>query len=97
MALWRRRFFQRTELAQTCDEAAFDRAFDLTALQRQLKAVGIFARLHLHRRRDSHLGDIVPVLKRIAALAPNHPETAELAAWIVDDVLPAATLRLQRR
>ena len=97
VALWRRRFFQRAELARTCDEAAFNRASDLTALQRQLKAVGIFARLHLQRQRDSHLGDIVPVLKRIAALAPNYSETAELAAWIVDDVLPAATLRLQHR
>ena len=94
VALWRRRHFQQARLARTCDAATFDRAFDLTALQRQLKAVGIFARLHLRDRRDSHLDDIVPVLKRIAALAPNYPETTELAAWIVENALPAAALRL---
>ena len=68
VATWRHRFFDLAEL--DCEESVFDRAFDLTAIQRQLKAVGLFARLHLSRGRDSHLGDIVPVLRRISRLPP---------------------------
>lgn len=90
---WRQRFFALAKPA--CDEAHFARAFDLVAIQRQLKAVGIFARLYLARERRSHLGDIVPVLERIAALAANYAETRRLAQWLRTDVLPAAIRRLQ--
>ena len=89
---WRHRFFGLADL--DCDQAVFDRAFDLTAMQRQLKAVGIFARLYLSHGRSSHLGDIVPVLERIARLAAEYPETATLADWLAAEVAPAATARL---
>ena len=89
---WRRRFFDLAGLE--CDAGAFERAFDLTAMQRQLKAVGIFARLYMSRGKPSHLADIVPVLQRLARLAPNYEETAPLAAWIGAEVLPQAVARL---
>lgn len=89
---WRNRFYRLASPA--CDEAVFDRAFDLTAIQRQLKAVGIFARLYLSRGRSSHLGDIVPVLRRIAAVGATYPETADAAHWLHTDVVPAAEARL---
>ena len=94
VAHWRRHFFQRIRPA--CDEATFNRAFDLTAVQRQLKAVGIFARLHLSHGRDSHLGDIVPVLRRIVGLGRCYAETEALAAWLADHLLPKAEQRLSR-
>ena len=93
VARWRGRYFELAAL--DVGEAAFNRVFDLTALQRQLKAVGIFARLWLRAGRASHLGDIGPVLGRIARLARTRPETAELADWISADVLPAAARRLR--
>ena len=93
VATWRHRFFELAEL--DCEESAYRRAFDLTAIQRQLKAVGIFARLYLNRGRDSHLGDIVPVLGRISRLGRDHPETAELAAWIDAELLPLVVHRLE--
>lgn len=93
VATWRQRYFECAGLAQICEQAAFNRAFDLTAMQRQLKAVGIFARLHLDRGRATHLRDIAPVLRRIARLAPRYSETAELARWIDDEALPAAVER----
>lgn len=89
---WRRRFLQVTGLI--CPVAVFEHAFDLTAMQRQLKAVGIFARLYLSRGRSSHLGDIVPVLRRIAALAATYSETKALGGWLDGDVVPAANRRL---
>lgn len=95
VAYWRRRFYQSA--APDCTEEAFNRAFDLTAVQRQLKAVGIFARLYLQRGRSSHLSDIVPVLRRLVAQARSHAETERLAAWLEAHVLPAARRRVGDR
>ena len=92
VAAWRLRFLEAAR--PDCDQATFARAFDLVALQRQLKAVGIFARLHLARGRASHLADIVPVLRRSAAVAAGYAETRALAAWLAGDVAPAASRRL---
>ena len=91
---WRRHFLGLADLG--CAEAVFNRAFDLTAIQRQLKAVGIFARLFLTRGRGSHLDDIVPVLGRIAKLGLMYPETAALSAWLARDVVPAAARRIEQ-
>ncbi|MCY3841485.1 MAG: phosphotransferase [Gammaproteobacteria bacterium] len=93
VAAWRHRFFELAEL--DCEESAFQRAFDLTAIQRQLKAVGIFARLYLNRGRASHLGDIAPVLGRISRLGRDYPETAEFAAWIDIELVPRVVHRLE--
>ena len=92
VARWRQRFFALAAL--DCSAAAFDRAFDLVAMQRQLKAVGIFARLYLSRGKRSHLADIVPVLGRLARLGAARAETAALADWIGGDVLPCAAAKL---
>ncbi len=89
---WRRRFHEMADI--DCPADIFERAFDLTAIQRQLKAVGIFARLHLRLGRPSHVRDIVPVLRRIESLGRGYPETAELAAWIEAEVLPRAAERV---
>lgn len=94
VAHWRQRFYQSA--APDCSQEAFNRAFDLTAVQRQLKAVGIFARLYLQRGRGSHLSDIVPVLQRLVAQARGHAETEQLAAWLQAQVLPAATRRIEQ-
>lgn len=92
VANWRTRYLRLAGLG--IDERRFARAFDLTALQRQLKAVGIFARLWLRDQRRSHLRDIVPVLRRIATLARGYPETADLAGWIDAEVVPKTAQRL---
>lgn len=92
VAKWRARYLALA--APRVDAEVFARAFDLTALQRQLKAVGIFARLWLRDGRRSHLRDIAPVLGRIAALSRRYGETAALAGWIDADVLPNVARRL---
>lgn len=92
VAKWRKRYFDLAGLDVDAD--VFVHAFDLTALQRQLKAVGIFARLWLRDGRASHLADIAPVLRRIVRLAGNYAQTAVLAEWIDAEVLPKATRRL---
>lgn len=92
VARWRDAYLAGTALA--VDRAGFARDLDFTALQRQLKAVGIFARLWLRDGRDSHLPHIVPLLERIGALAAAYPELAALAEH-VDRVLSCARSRLE--
>jgi aminoglycoside/choline kinase family phosphotransferase len=52
--------------------------FDLMAIQRQLKAVGIIARLHLRDAKSSHMQYIMPVLNRLHALAAGYPQLRPL-------------------
>jgi len=68
----------------TADELA--EQVDLTAIQRQIKAIGIFARLQVRDGRDVHLRDIPPVLDQLIDTAARYPPTADLAAWLADDV-----------
>lgn len=91
VARWREVYLQGTAL--DVDRTRFAADLDLTALQRQLKAVGIFARLHLRDGRDSHLAHIVPVLRRVAELARRYPALAGLVEH-VEGVLPMAAARL---
>ena len=64
-----------------CEED-FTRELEITAVQRQLKAVGIFARLKLKHDRASHLENIVPVMRRVCELMTKHPELSEWAEWL---------------
>ena len=52
---------------------ALPRQLDMTAMQRQLKALGIFSRLELRDARPSHLVDIAPVLDHLIDVARDVP------------------------
>mgnify|MGYP001967932575 FL=1 len=64
---------------------------DACAIQRQIKAVGIFARLHLRDGKSSHLHYIPSVLARAAALAATHEATQELSPLLIHWAEEAAT------
>ena len=64
------------------DEAALTRALDLTALQRQFKALGIFARLWLRDGKPTHLRYIPPVLDAMREIAVLHPQVQGLHPWL---------------
>ncbi len=74
------------------DFGAYDlaRMVDLMALQRQLKAVGIFARLYLRDGKTTHLLSIPPVMATMTTNAGSYPETIALAEWLSDMAEPAA-------
>lgn len=91
VARWRNAYLDATPL--DVDRAGFPRDFDFTALQRQLKAVGIFVRLHLRDGRDSHLVHVVPVLRRIHELAAGYPELRALTDHTAA-VMPTAAKRM---
>ncbi len=64
------------------DEATLARALDLTALQRQFKAVGIFARLWLRDGKPTHLRYIAPVLDAMQEIVALYQETRPLSPWL---------------
>jgi hypothetical protein len=66
----------------TNSEKDFTRTLEITAVQRQLKAVGIFARLKLKQDRASHLENIVPVMRQICELMTKHQELTTCAEWL---------------
>ncbi len=88
VAEWLTRYLRRSDCGMNAH--GFRRAFDLTGVQRHLKAAGIFARLKLRDGRDSHLQDMAPTLERVAGVTGGYPELEDLSRWVGNVVLPAA-------
>ena len=68
-------YFQRLEKSITYDE--FEYWFDMTGLQRHLKAIGIFSRLHYRDKKSSYLGDIPRTFNYMIELCAKYPELHE--------------------
>ena len=97
---WRERFRVRglaEGLPLEADAAEFARKLDMTAMQRQLKAIGIFSRLELRDARPSHLVDIEPVLHHLSDVARAHPDFARFGDWLTGTIRPAARVALAAR
>ena len=77
---WQRYYQSRSRFR--FDEDALARNLDLTGLQRQIKAIGIFARLRLRDGRGGHLRYIAPVLAAAARICASHDATRQLGAWL---------------
>ena len=69
--------YQNTDGSKDCSEQQFKRWFDLTGVQRQLKASGIFARLFHRDNKDGYLKDIPRTLSYIHDCLPQYPEFSE--------------------
>lgn len=74
---------------------AFVHAVELTAIQRMLKAVGIFCRLWFTQSKKTHLPYVLPVLARIITLTRRN-ELTELSSWLALDVKPNLQDSLER-
>ena len=68
-------YFQRLGQSITYDE--FEYWFDMTGLQRHLKAIGIFSRLYYRDKKSSYLKDIPKTLNYIVELCTKYPELHE--------------------
>jgi N-acetylmuramate 1-kinase len=68
--------------------AELTRAFDLSGVQRHLKALGIFARLWHRDGKGAYLGDMPRVLGHVLEVAAQHRELEPLRALVERDVLP---------
>jgi aminoglycoside/choline kinase family phosphotransferase len=92
---WARRYHRRALDAGVPAPPQFDtfmRDFDLAGVQRQLKAIGIFARLHLRDERDTLLQYIPPVLEQLIEVSHARPELEKFG-----ELLEARVLRIAQR
>ena len=87
---WMTQYYQRLLQAGLLDvdTARFKRWFDLMGLQRHLKAIGIFARLHLRDGKSGYLHDIPRTLNYVMTISATYPELAEFNEFLRAHVLP---------
>jgi len=87
---WLQAYRQRLVLAGLidCDAALFRQWFDWMGLQRHLKAIGIFSRLHLRDGKSGYLADIPRTLNYVAEVCAAYPELAEFGRFLLTEARP---------
>ncbi|HET7359022.1 MAG TPA: phosphotransferase [Rhodanobacteraceae bacterium] len=68
------------------DPPRFRRWFDLIGLQRHIKVLGLFCRLHYRDGKPGYLADLPRVLGYVLDVAARHPGLASLAALLDEAV-----------
>lgn len=89
VAKWRGEYLQSCTSLRDCSPALFSRWFDFMGMQRHLKAVGIFSRLHIRDGKDGYLQSIPRTLGYIVQIGAKYPELAAFSRYLADIVLPA--------
>ncbi len=75
---WLHLYVRLTPALEALPYAQVKQWFDYLAIQRQLKAIGIFARLHLRDSKSSHLPEIRPLLVRLLDLTAQYRNLKDL-------------------
>ncbi len=70
------------------------RDFDLMGMQRQLKVIGIFARLAIRDKKPGYLADIPLVIDYLLSAAKRYREMDQFVNWFEEVPLPQAQTRL---
>jgi N-acetylmuramate 1-kinase len=70
------------QLALDVDDATFIKWFDFMGLQRHIKVLGIFSRLHLRDGKDGYLKDIPLTLSYVIDTASRYDETKALSEFL---------------
>lgn len=68
--------------------------FDITGIQRHLKAAGIFTRLLQRDGKAGYLDNIQPTLQYILDVSQKHESFQWLASWIENDIMPKVAAKL---
>ena len=93
---WMADYFQQLQQAGlvNCRLNQFKRWFDLMGMQRHLKAIGIFARLHLRDGKSSYLKDIPRTLNYVLQVCDQYAELADIAKYLRSLPQPTPELTL---
>jgi N-acetylmuramate 1-kinase len=76
------------QLPASVDAVQFQRWFDLMGLQRHIKVLGIFARLHLRDNKHNYLKDLPLVIRYCLEVAQDYPELHPFVEWFTQQLLP---------
>jgi len=77
--------------SELASDTAFLRAFDLIGLQRHIKVLGIFARLHLRDGKDGYLADLPRVVAYVEEVFDRYPDeqaVQDFARWFRGSLRP---------
>lgn len=75
-------------LMPACSDSDFLRAFDWVGLQRHVKVLGIFARLHLRDGKSGYLADLPRVLQYVQEVLARYPAFAQVYQWFERELIP---------
>lgn len=81
-------FYDHSELAQQYTLAEFQRAFDWCGLQRHLRILGTFCRLHLRDGKSNYLHDLPLTYHYVATCIADYPEFQAFSEWLQQRVYP---------
>lgn len=70
------------------NEETYLRWFDWVGLQRHIKVLGIFARLHLRDSKSHYLADLPLVLRYTLEVITQYPQLADFSRWFEQQLLP---------
>lgn len=79
---YRQRLQEEKLIDSTVDRGRFLRWFDLIGLQRHIKVLGIFCRLHYRDGKHGYLDDLPRVYDYVIEVAGRYPELADFAALL---------------
>ena len=74
--------YYRDAVGLDVDNATFIKWFDFMGLQRHIKVLGIFVRLHLRDGKSGYLDDIPLTLKYVLDVASKYPELSGLVSLL---------------
>ncbi len=80
---------QRSGVAVGANPAQFQRWFDLMGVQRQLKVLGIFARLYHRDGKSGYLKDLPRTLSYVRQVTKNYRDLDFLTSFIEQRIVPA--------
>ncbi len=82
-----------TGLLADVSDAEFLRWLDWMGLQRHIKVLGIFARLHLRDGKPHYLHDLPLVIRYTLEVAEQYPQFNAFTLWFKTNLLPLAELQ----
>lgn len=88
ITLWLTYFYGQSTLAQSYSFSEFQRAFDWCGLQRHLKVLGNFCRLHLRDGKSNYLNDLPLTYHYVMSCLETYAEFDPFRAWLQDTVYP---------
>jgi N-acetylmuramate 1-kinase len=81
-------------IPDSLEDEDFERDFDLMGLQRHIKVVGIFCRLHLRDGKPRYLEDVPRVIDYVLRIADRYTELVEFSQWFRERLLPLTATHL---